>query len=1083
MLNMTPSPSLQPIRGVTMPVTDDLIARFLEHAQTAPDKIAIITTEQSINYQQLYLDVLYWKSQLLDAMPQNNEHGQIAIICLERSPLLLTLLLAMQWLGIPYIPVDPTIPIKRLRSIIEDSQAQALIYDINKHPDFAPLPCTLLDVEQMASKPSPEHSVAPYRPKQTGTAYIIYTSGSTGKPKGVVISRQALHNCLASMSTYFLQEEHAIALAITTISFDISVLELYLPIWQQKTVFIANQMQHNNPISIIEMLINHPITFLQATPSFWSMLLHLEWESPKKLVAICGGEPLTPILAQRLLTKVTTLWNLYGPTEATVWCALKQILPNTPITIGRPIHNMEMRVMDSEQRILPPYVKGELFISGIGLAEGYINNPELTRNKFIHDPDALSGRLYQTGDLACTTAEGEFIIFGRTDNQIKLHGYRIELEEIEAQMQTFSGVQETAATIYHEQLVGYISLAPHASFVEPDFMQHLAKYLPEYMLPKRVILLKALPKTLSGKIDKNALPYPTTTTSIADQTSQLTPIHLSLSYIWTQELKLDTIGIHDNFFELGGHSLLAARIISKVVQEFGKKTNLNDIYQAPTIAQFAKIVEQAPSAEIHTLITPEHSLSLPLHDFQLLLWLSKFLVFSLKTPNIIWRKRVQGHLDKTALDLALQFVLQKQEIFSYHIHRFCPIQTRCTKQSLQYRQWIEQSLLHLPDAELETYLTQKCDALFHKKNWRIKRPWISAYLYYLNHEQVELQVCMSHLVTDEDSRSIFFNELSNAYLFFTQRGALHAYDSFQPYRYYVTHQHRITQQHSNTDAVFWANYLQDAGSFHFPQQYIMRNSEPITTQIPLSDSFVSILQKFCIQHHVTLNDVLCAAISLTLLQSCDNDMDCAPHKLVFNITKSTRDNPQYDHVISCFLRVEFIILELKAQSTLLSLAKQAQQSAHETADYQRASSLVKHAAIGKMQLCRVKNPLKKFFTHLALTLLSKWFPELNLDKNLFQACEINSTIDRTQQFLINVNMSNYFMMDNNKKSHPTLFGLPECAVPFHLCHMNLAKYLLDVFFHRSHDENIPLLIITANLTPEFQKRFGETLVSLIEHCL
>ena len=300
-LAMTPLTSLQPVYDSTPSINGDLIARFIEHARTEPNKIAIMTTEESITYHQLYLDVFYWKSQILNAMPQNNEQKQITIICLERSPLLLTLLLAMQWLNISYIPIDPDIPIKRLRAILDDSQAQTLIYDANKHPDFAPLPCTLLNVEQMASRPSPDPHVDPYQPKQTGTAYIIYTSGSTGKPKGVMIPRQALHNLLSSMSQYFLQEEHALALALNTVSFDMSVLELYLPIWQQKTLFIANQMQHKDPFSIVEILTHYPISFMQATPSLWSMLLNLEWKSAKDLTAICGGETLTPILAQRLL--------------------------------------------------------------------------------------------------------------------------------------------------------------------------------------------------------------------------------------------------------------------------------------------------------------------------------------------------------------------------------------------------------------------------------------------------------------------------------------------------------------------------------------------------------------------------------------------------------------------------------------------------------------------------------------------------------------------------------------------------------------------------------------------------------------
>lgn len=1073
------SRNIMPIRGELIPISDDLITRFIKHANTSPNKIAIMTTEESITYQQLYLDVIYWKTQLID------RQGQISIICLERSPLLITLLLAMQWLGIPYIPVDPAIPIERLRTIIEDSQAQALIYDTSKHPDFASLPCALLDVAHMASQPISTPSSTSYEPKQTGVAYIIYTSGTTGKPKGVTIPRLALHNFLTSMSTYFLQEEHALGLAVSSISFDVSVLELYLPIWQQKTIFLANQMQYKDPIYLAEILNHYPITFIATTTAFWSMLLNLEWKCQPDLVALCGGEPLPPLLAKHILAKVGALWNLYGPTEATVCCALKQILPNEPITIGHPIHNMEMRVMDTEHRILPPYVKGELFIGGIGLAEGYMYNSDLTHSKFIPCQDALLGRLYQTGDLACTTAEGEFIVFGRTDNQIKLHGYRIELEEIEAQIQGFRGIQECAVTVDREQLIVYICLTPPTPFIEADFIQHLAHHLPEYMLPKRIILLEKLPKTLSGKIDRKSLPSPEIAMSTATTTVQLTPIQRVLSLIWSEELALETVGIYDNFFELGGHSLLATRIIVKIAQQLGKQISLDDLYQAPTIEQFAKIIEQAqPVAEKNTII-PTHvdRTTLPLQDFQLMYWLCRFLEPQFRNINTVARKRFQGTINKNALDLAFQLVLQNQDAFSYHVHLLYPLQTLCTHPSIQFRRCVSTDLRNLPDETLEAFLTQQYEDMFYKKKWRVKRPWISAYLYQIKHDQVELQVCISHMIADEHSISLFFQELSNAYLFFTQHATLHTHDASQ-YKQYIVQQTHTMQTHAKTDASFWEKYLQDAGSFHFPKQYIMPNKNPALTHIPLSESFLLKLQQFSMQHQLGLNNVICAAISLSLLQSCDNDLRCVPHKLcIFNL-KSTRDIPQYDHTIGCFLRLDTLKLDLHNQSTLLSLAKQAQQSTHETALYQRSSHLIKASAIGAVyQQASHQKFFTKFFVGILLKMIAKYFPQLQLNKNTIKAYQTLAAANRTQQFSINVNIHNSFLAHLIDKSSSTLFGLPNQEIPPHSELTRILKYNLDVTLHRNNDQNRPFLMISANLIPEFQKRFGETLISIIEHAM
>lgn len=693
--------SISPIQNnKTALIAEDLISRFINHVHTDPHKIAVVTTEQTLTYHQLYLEVTYCKNLL------GPYAGRNAIICLERGPRLLAMLLAMQWLSITYIPVDPAIPIERLRIIIEDSQPQILLCNIQKHPQFAILSCTLVDVTPAPVFPEsvPTQIIEPYIPKQTSIAYIIYTSGSTGNPKGVIISYQALHNLLSSLSKYFLNNEQELALAITTVSFDISVVELYLPIWQQKTLFLADQHQHKDPLSLAYLLNRYPITFIQTTPSYWTMLLSLEWASHPNLVALCGGEPLSQPLAQRLLEKVSELWNVYGPTEATVWCALKQILANTQITIGQPIDNMSMYVLDNKQCILPPGVKGELYIGGIGLAEGYINNSKLTYEKFITHSDPFLGRLYQVGDLASKTPNGEFIIYGRTDNQIKLHGYRIELEEIEAQIQTYPGIQESAVAVYQEQLIAYICWTQQTLFSKTNFIQYLAKYLPEYMLPKHLMMVQQLPKTVSGKIDRKALPSPVIASSSNTTNTPLTPLQASVIHIWKEVFALNHINLHDDFFELGGHSLLATRIVVKIAKQMRKKMGFADFYRAPTVEKFSEAIKKAPPVADSIVHIPDHKQTLPLQEYQFLYWLSRISEPTLRRLNVVERRRLQGPIDQMALNAALQLVLKKHEIFSYHIHRFYPLQSLQPKPS---KQWQISSLSHLSNTEIESYLTQK----------------------------------------------------------------------------------------------------------------------------------------------------------------------------------------------------------------------------------------------------------------------------------------------------------------------------------------------------------------------------------------
>ncbi len=1110
----------QPVRGIQTKVHGDLVCKFLHHVRSTPDKLAIMTTDTSLTYQELYKEVLHWRALLAQHL-----HGT-TLICLERTPRLLAVLLALQWLEITYIPVDPVIPLERMWEIVEDSQAQALLFDSAAHPDYSSLPCLPLDLAKLEQSPVNKTEVTkPRLTKKNTIAYIIYTSGSTGKPKGVAISHRALNNFLASMSRHFLKKEHELLLAVTTIAFDIAALELYLPLWQQKTVFLANQEQHKDPFHIKNILHDQPITLLQTTPSMWKMLESVEWSGNTKLVALCGGEALPQSLAQHLLSKVAELWNMYGPTEATIWCSLKRIQRNEPITIGHPIDNTEMRVMDSSHHILPPYVKGELYIGGLSLAEAYVNDDLLTKTRFIPCKDAIGGRLYRVGDIACVTSEGEFVIFGRSDNQIKLHGYRIELEDIEANIQTFPGIRECAVSVYREQIIAYLCLTKSSTFSEVELMNHLARYLPGYMLPKRFILLDKLPLSTAGKLDRKALLTPNLSTlKQTTDLTELTPTQLALVRIWSEELGVTHLGIHDNFFALGGHSLLAVRIVLKISQHIGKHIPLHDFYHAPTIAQLAEVVEQAKKDLQPDGVTKnvafDYSRWLPLNDFQLMMWISRIFEPRIKKFNIGARRRVQGPINKIALDLALELVFQKQEILSYTIHRFYPAQKRNTKWSLK---WLETSLCDCDDEFCETYLYKSFDELFYYQSWHNDSPMIVAKLFYLKHDQIELQVCMSHLISDENSMAIFFHDLSNAYLFYAQHTTLNAKESFQLFPVYLLHQYDQLTKNAERDAAFWTQYLQDANLFHFPEKYILqglpKEQSSLSTYLEISEKLLSKLRQFCEQNRVTLSDSLCAAIGLSLLICCKNE-NKLPHNLLINTVKSTRDDPRYDNIIGCFLRIHPIKLDLQKDKTLAGLAKQAQRSTLETSEYQQASSLIKLASIG--QNTRHKKTVQLFSMLLATAFVTKVAKWINLHPAILKACVNLAAAERKNNFIINVNIHNNFFSDSSTGPNQRLFGLPVQPIPtLHPYTINPVEYVLDVSFLRApqplgvnlrkelrttnpspalrapsprsrgegenegsslgdSNQNRPFVIITSNLTPAFREYFAKTLLELLQ---
>ena len=500
----------------------------------------------------------------------------------------------------------------------------------------------------------------------------------------------------------------------------------------------------------------------------------------------------------------------------------------------------------------------------------------------------------------------------------------------------------------------------------------------------------------------------------------------------------------------------------------------------PRIEHATKIVEQKPPVEINT-ITPIHSLSLPLHEFQLMVWFSGFSQPTFKTMNVVSRKRFQGQMNKIALDAALQLVLQKQEIFSYHIHRFYPLQTLCTRPSLHFRQVIEISLLELPDDIIETYLQQKYEHLYYEKTWRVNHPWLCIQVYDLKNNQVEIQVCMSQLIADDHSMDLFFRELSNAYLFFTHQTHSYTLDSFQSYQHYITQKNKLMQQHSQTDEVFWQQYLQDTSLLQVPEQYLSAQPDCVTIQLPLTAAWVLKLQQFCSKHHVEPQEALCAATSLALLKCYDPASPALPTHLCISSIQSARNDSHYANTIGCFLRMIILKLDLRHAPNFISMAKQAHQSMQETANHQQASGLVKLAALG--QVSKVKKPLTQLFLGTGLTIAAKCFPQWQLNSSIIRAYKNIVLAKRDKQFLLSVNMHQDFLPNTSTENQPPLFGLTKQAIPSQNPPMQGLHYVLNIVFHRNNDQNIPYIAIVGNLNPEFKMKLGKTLISIIQKAI
>jgi amino acid adenylation domain-containing protein len=432
-------------------------------------------------------------------------------------------------------------------------------------------------------------------------AYVIYTSGSTGKPKGVVVPHRAVVNFLTSMAREPGLAADDVLVAVTTLSFDIAVLELQLPLTLGATVVIASRDEAVDGRALGALLEQHRATVLQATPVTWRLLLETGWQGGKGFKALVGGETLPRDLADQLIARGVELWNMYGPTETTVWSTCARISDTSNgISIGKPIANTTVYILDAQKNLCPVGVPGELCIGGEGVTLGYWNRPELTAERFIPDPfgTAPGAMLYRTGDRARWRNDGTLEHLGRLDFQVKLRGYRIELGEIETAIARHPAIRETVVIVREDapgdqRLVAYLVAENPPADLPEQLRALLRTVLPEYMVPAYFVSMDALPLTANAKLDRKALPAPERSASQqAAYVAPRTPTEEILAGIWAELLGLEQrVGIEENFFELGGHSLLAMRMVSRVRQALSVELPLHEFFAAPTIASLGARIE------------------------------------------------------------------------------------------------------------------------------------------------------------------------------------------------------------------------------------------------------------------------------------------------------------------------------------------------------------------------------------------------------------------------------------------------------------------------------------------------------------
>ncbi|WP_257386260.1 non-ribosomal peptide synthetase [Tahibacter caeni] len=649
-----------------------LSSLIAEQMVRSPQRVALRHGSETLSYAELGARVEQLAGQL--AIRGIGTGARVAVQ-IERGNLLVVALLAVLRCGAAYVPLDPQHPSARRQYAMRDASVRALLVAGPADSDAAAAAEITIDITGLDGSREPSAPAMPDRAGACSPAYVIYTSGTTGTPKGVQVGQAALVNLLLAMRDRLPIDANDRVLALTTISFDIAALEIFLPLLCGASVVIADRSTAQDPHALAQLIDQADISLVQATPTTWRMLLDVGWRGKSGLTALCGGEALPVDLAQRIAARVTSLWNVYGPTETTIWSTMERFTadadPGRAIAcIGRPIANTHAYVLDRNGELLPPGVVGELYLGGDGLADGYVGLNELTQQRFLTNPFAPQQRFYRTGDLACWDRNGRLHHCGRSDTQIKLNGYRVELEEIEARLAEHAAVSEAVVVLRkdgvgYERLVAYYVTAGTGRSVDAippeDLRNHLLHFLPAYMVPEVFIGLEQLPVSMNGKIDRGALPAP----SVAVQRTREAPqagIENEIATIWSELLDGCLIDRRDNFFRIGGHSLLAVRVIVRLRRQLGVEMTVADLFANPTLETFAIAAARAEKAALPAPRTVSREGPLVLSSAQRRLWfLAQTGTLASRAYHMPIVLELDGELDRAALFESCRRIVARHE--------------------------------------------------------------------------------------------------------------------------------------------------------------------------------------------------------------------------------------------------------------------------------------------------------------------------------------------------------------------------------------------------------------------------------------
>lgn len=745
-----------------------LIAR---QALLSPDAIAVSAGAQHLSYRDLdaRANVLAAHLRTLGAGPGNliglacgrNEHMLVGLVGILKS-------------GAGYIPLDPAFPPDRLEFMVADAKLRHVVCDRSVGNTLKLHTAEKVIIDDLGSQGGTLAALG----CADDVAYVIYTSGSTGRPKGVLVPHRTVTNLLESVRKEPGMTAQHTVLSVTTLSFDIAVCEVLLPLTVGARIVVADYDQATNGNSLRALVESRKVSFINATPSTWRLLLAAGWRGSPEVTAICTGEPLPPDLGKQLLPLVGNLWNGYGPTETTVWSSFHHVQAiDGPVPIGHPIANTTFHVVDTDMRPLPVGVIGELLIGGSGVSLGYLNRPELNAQRFFSNPmnNTASALCYRTGDLGRWRNDGVLECLGRSDHQVKVRGYRIELGEIEATLLTHGQVARAVVITREDQpgdvrLVAYVVGLPHARIDTAAMQAHLRQTLPDYMIPQHLLQLDVIPLLPNGKMDRNALPKPDLGTILGSNESRMlarTPLEQEVLSAMEQVLNLPGIGVRDDFFALGGHSLLAARLTAILNGQHGVTLVLRTVFEAPTAEMLTRAIKQALLSNAPKRDPIKHvsnQLWAPLTPMQQRIRFVEELHPGRVLYNTPSAHRLTGAMDVVKFNQALHEVVRHQPSLRTSIrqgqdgHEF--VQTIATDLELTVP-YVD--LTAWPEPGREDELMQQMQAIVDTPMNIYRAPLFRSALYKLSPNQHVFLFMPHHIVWDGWSFDLFYQEMSVVY--------------------------------------------------------------------------------------------------------------------------------------------------------------------------------------------------------------------------------------------------------------------------------------------------------------------------------